>query len=151
MLREILEDCGESAVTTNLLGERWAKIVTNSMSTRVRNHRPDVGSMRLNPVTRDLSMMLAAEVVAVGSAHGVAIENIGSVPAQSFVEARTDPAARAEVERKLVEDAPKIGTGRPSLAQDLAKGRRTEIDYLNGYVIRKGREAGVRHPSMKRL
>ena len=147
MLREILEDCGESAVTTNLLGERWAKIVTNSMSNSVCGITGQTSAgMRLNPVTRDLSMMLAAEVVAVGSAHGVAIENIGSVPAQSFVEARTDPAARAEVERKLVEDAPKIGTGRPSLAQDLAKGRRTEIDYLNGYVIRKGREAGVPTP-----
>ena len=30
------------------------------------------------------------------------------------------------------------------MAQDIAKGRRTEIDYLNGYVIRKGKEAGVR-------
>ena len=145
MLGEILEDCGEVATTTNLLGERWAKIVTNSMANSVCGITGQSSAgMRLNPVTLDLSMLLAAEVVAVGTAHGVAIEKIGPVPALDFVAARTDPAVRAEVARKLAEDAHKIGTGRPSLAQDLAKGRRTEIDYLNGYVIRKGKEAGVR-------
>ena len=30
--------------------------------------------------------------------------------------------------------------------RDISKGRRTEIDYLNGYVIDKGREAGVPTP-----
>ena len=144
-LSEILEDCGEVGITTNLLGERWAKIVTNSMANSVCGITGQSSAgMRLNPVTLDLSMMLASEVVAVGTAHGVAIEKIGRVPPQDFVTARTDPAVRAEVARKLAEDAHKIGTGRPSLAQDIAKGRRTEIDYLNGYVIRKGKEAGVR-------
>ena len=46
----------------------------------------------------------------------------------------------------MVEEGAKIGTGRPSLAQDIAKGRRTEIDYLNGYVIQKGKEAGIPTP-----
>ena len=145
MLCEILEDCGETSITTNLLGERWAKIVTNSMANSVCGITGQSSAgMRLNPVTLDLSMLIASEVVAVGTAHGVAIENIGRVPAQDFVTARTAPAVRVEVARKLAEDAHKIGTGRPSLAQDIAKGRRTEIDYLNGYVIRKGKEAGVR-------
>jgi hypothetical protein len=33
-----------------------------------------------------------------------------------------------------------------STAQDIAKGRRTEIDYLNGYVSARGREVGVPTP-----
>jgi 2-dehydropantoate 2-reductase len=35
---------------------------------------------------------------------------------------------------------------RSSTAQDLARGRPTEIDYLNGYVVRKGGELGVATP-----
>lgn len=146
-LRTILEDCGDVVVTDNLLGERWAKIATNSMANSVCGITGQTSAgMRMNPVTREIALRLAAEVVEVGTAHGVAIEKIGSIPAHKFVEARADAVVKAEVERIIVEEAPKIGTGRPSLAQDLAKHRRTEIDYLNGYVIRKGREAGVPTP-----
>ena len=39
-----------------------------------------------------------------------------------------------------------IGTGRPSLAQDLLKGRSTEADYLNGYIVNKGKEVNISTP-----
>jgi 2-dehydropantoate 2-reductase len=32
------------------------------------------------------------------------------------------------------------------MAQDMAKGRPTEIDYMNGYVVAQGREKGVPTP-----
>ena len=146
-IQGILEDCGDSELTENLLGERWAKLATNSMANSVCGITGQTSAgMRANPVTRDIAVRLAAEVVEVGAAHGVAVEKIGSIPAEKYVQARSDRKVKAEVERIMVEEAAKIGTGRPSLAQDLAKGRRTEIDYLNGYVIQKGREAGIPTP-----
>ena len=33
-----------------------------------------------------------------------------------------------------------------STAQDLARGKRSEIDHLNGYVLRKGEALGVPTP-----
>ena len=30
------------------------------------------------------------------------------------------------------------------MGQDMVKGRRTEIDFLNGLIVRKGNEAGIR-------
>ena len=39
-----------------------------------------------------------------------------------------------------------VGGGRPSLAQDLSKGRHIEVDYLNGYVVNKAIEAKVDVP-----
>jgi 2-dehydropantoate 2-reductase len=44
---------------------------------------------------------------------------------------------------------PKSAGGRnwkASMAQDVAKGRPTEIDYMNGFVVEKGREKGVPTP-----
>lgn len=35
---------------------------------------------------------------------------------------------------------------RPSLLQDVMKGRRTEVEQLNGYIVTKGKELGLPTP-----
>ena len=37
--------------------------------------------------------------------------------------------------------------GRPSVAQDLAKGRKIEVEHLNGYVVRRGADLGIPTPT----
>ncbi len=32
------------------------------------------------------------------------------------------------------------------MAQDVIKGRRTEIEYMNGYIVERGREVGIPTP-----
>jgi 2-dehydropantoate 2-reductase len=32
---------------------------------------------------------------------------------------------------------------RPSMGQDMQKGRRTEIEFLNGFVVREGEKVGL--------
>jgi len=36
-----------------------------------------------------------------------------------------------------------LSGGRPSMLQDVMRGRRTEIDQLNGYVVARGREVAA--------
>jgi 2-dehydropantoate 2-reductase len=42
---------------------------------------------------------------------------------------------------------PRVGRGspdqRPSMSQDMARGRRTEIEYLNGFVVRERQQVGI--------
>jgi len=40
---------------------------------------------------------------------------------------------------------------RPSMGQDMYKGRRTEIDFINGVIAEKGRDVGVPTPSHVKL
>ena len=48
------------------------------------------------------------------------------------------------IENTILESARNAGPGGvPSFGQDVRKGRRNEIDYLNGLVVNKGNEAGV--------
>ena len=35
------------------------------------------------------------------------------------------------------------GGQRPSMGQDMQKGRRTEIEYINGFVVREGKKIGL--------
>ena len=37
------------------------------------------------------------------------------------------------------------------MGQDMAKGRRTEIEYLNGFVVREGDKVGIRAAANERL
>ena len=38
-----------------------------------------------------------------------------------------------------------------STAQDLARGKRSEIDHLNGFIVRRGEALGVRTPANRVL
>jgi 2-dehydropantoate 2-reductase len=46
----------------------------------------------------------------------------------------------------LVDISVNMAAQRSSTAQDLARGKKSEIDHLNGYVVRRGRELGVPAP-----
>ena len=37
------------------------------------------------------------------------------------------------------------------MGQDIAKGRRTEIEYLNGFVVREGEQIGIQARANERL
>ena len=42
------------------------------------------------------------------------------------------------------EDAKRTSSAqRPSMGQDMQKGRRTEIEFLNGFVVREGEKLGL--------
>jgi 2-dehydropantoate 2-reductase len=111
----------------NVAGALWAKLIVNcaynalSAITQLPYGRlvqgEGVPAAMRDVVDECLAVARAAGVVVPGDAHAT-VENI----------ARTMP------------------TQYSSTAQDLARGKRTEIDHLNGYVVRKGGALGVATP-----
>ncbi len=91
----------------------------------------------------------------VGQALGFQLEKIrGIEPEQVARAAEGDPEALAAVEGMLIPKAgsnPRADIQRPSMAQDMIKGRRTEIEQMNGLIARKGAEIGVPAPSHVKL
>jgi 2-dehydropantoate 2-reductase len=83
--------------------------------------------------------------VTVAQTLGVQVEPVGGLPARTYLEAARG-VGREELRTQFVEAGRQLGAGRPSLLQDVLKGRRTEVDYLNGYVVRRGRAIGVPTP-----
>ncbi|HEX2333111.1 MAG TPA: 2-dehydropantoate 2-reductase [Burkholderiales bacterium] len=142
--------------TTNLWGERWSKLVQNSMGNGVTAATGlTSGDCLRNPAIRRFQIALAGEGIRVGQALGYQLEKIrGADPEQIARANEGDASALAEVETLIVPKAgsnPRADIQRPSMAQDILKGRRTEIDAMNGYIARKGAEAGVPAPSHQKL
>ena len=133
-------------LTGNLWGERWSKLAVNCMANPLAG-LSGLGSaeVRSQPVPRRIAIQLAAEVITVGRAFGYEVEPIFGIEAQRFVDA-ADGRGLAEVEADMAAGTRFLSGGRPSLLQDVLKGRRTEVDYLNGYVSEQGRRAGVKTP-----
>ena len=145
-LARILSDVAPATVTTNLWGERWSKLTVNCMANPLAG-LSGLGSaeVRSEPVPRRIAIHIAAEVIQVGRASGHEVEPIYGIAAQRFVDAGAGRGFEA-VEADLVAGAKFLVGGRPSLLQDVMKGRRTEIDYLNGFVAQQGRKLGVKTP-----
>jgi len=145
-LAAILCDVALTKVTPNLWGERWSKLAVNCMGNALAG-LSGLGSaeIRLEPGPRRVAIQLGAEAVRVGRALGHEIEPLIGIDAQRVVDA-AEGRGLAAVEADLAAEAKRRTGGRPSLLQDVMKHRRTEIDYLNGYVAVQGRTVGVPTP-----
>lgn len=141
-----------SKATTNLWGERWTKLVQNGMGNGVTAATGMTsGDCLRNDIVRRLQIKLAGEAVRVGQALGYQLEKIRGFEADVFARAAEgDAAALAQIEPTLIPQEganPRGAIQRPSMAQDMIKGRRTEIDAMNGYIAAKGAEVGVPAPN----
>jgi 2-dehydropantoate 2-reductase len=135
-----------TSVTTNLFGERWSKLAINCMANPIAGLSGlGTAELRVEPGPRRLAVHLGAEVIRVGRARGFEVEPIWGIAPQRFLDA-VEGRGMAEVEADISRDAKSRVGGRPSLLQDVMRGRRTEIDYLNGYVVAEGKKAGVPTP-----
>ncbi|MGH7355613.1 MAG: ketopantoate reductase family protein [Candidatus Rokuibacteriota bacterium] len=146
VLARLMSAVAETQVTTNLWGERWSKLALNCMANPLAGLSGlGTAEVRTDPGTRRLMVMIGAEAIRVGRACGHEIEPIFGITAQRFVDA-AEGRGLAEVEADISRDAGTRSGGRPSMLQDVMRGRRTEVDYLNGYVVEQGARVGVATP-----
>jgi 2-dehydropantoate 2-reductase len=98
----------------------------------------------LNDVARDLTVRLGSSCIRVGRALGLALEPVGGLDLEVLARAEEDRAAYDAVTQQIMDVAySRSDAQRPSMGQDIQKGRRTETEAINGLVARRGEEVGV--------
>jgi 2-dehydropantoate 2-reductase len=115
-------------LSENIEADLWAKLVMNCAGNPVTAlARSSYARAARHAAARELIRRTAQEAIAVARAAGVAL------PGPELVAAGI----------KLAET---LGEATSSTAQDIARGKYTEIDSLNGFVVRRGAELGVPTP-----
>jgi 2-dehydropantoate 2-reductase len=119
-------------VSDNVRGALWAKLILNCAYNALSavGHIP-YGELVLRPGVLEVMRDVVAECRVVAAADGVTLP--GDVDAAV---------------RRIAETMP---TQFSSTAQDLMRGKPSEIDHLNGYVVRRGAALGVPTPANRVL
>jgi 2-dehydropantoate 2-reductase len=129
-LRQAFERSGTKVeVPDDIKAALWSKfLIVTAFGGVGAVTRAPIGVTRALPETRRMLEQCMQETLAVARARGIALAD--RLPADSM--AVLDSLG---------------GNGTTSLQRDIADGKRTELDYWNGAVVRLGREAGVATPT----
>src|ERR1700761_6827529 len=145
-IRRLVGYADSAKVTGNLWGERWSKLVANAMGNGLSacTGLPGGEMLQSEPIRR-FSTRLGSEAIRVGQAHGYQLEEILHLPPETIARAgEGDEAASKAYDTQRFADGKKTASEqRPSMGQDMAKGRRTEIEFINGYIVREGEKLGM--------
>jgi len=119
-------------ISENIEADLWTKLVMNCAYNAIcALSGARYGEMVAMPEVRGIMRDTVNEVVRVAHAKGIRLpENI------------------VEAAIKLADAMPRTTS---STAQDISKGKRTEIDHLNGYVVRQGEALGIPTPVNRTL
>jgi 2-dehydropantoate 2-reductase len=119
-------------VSDNVLGELWAKLILNCAYNGISAiTKLPYGRLFENEGARDLMRLVVRECLAIAQRESI------SLPGDSW----------QGVERIAATMSGQFS----STAQDLMRGKRSEIDHLNGYIVRRGRSLGIDTPANQAL
>ncbi|MBK1613578.1 2-dehydropantoate 2-reductase [Rubrivivax gelatinosus] len=115
------------AISDDVRQALWVKLILNCAYNALSaiSQQP-YGLLVAGAGVTDVMHLIVRECVAVAAAEGVELP--------------------ADIDASVLALAGSMPGQRSSTAQDLARGKSTEIDHLNGYVVRRGRQHAIATP-----
>jgi len=134
VLRKFIDACKQAKLDVDLSDdiarERWHKMIfLNAMAGATASLRSPIGPIVADEETRGFFRKLMEEALAVGKAKGVDLKPDYIDSRMDFVQNKVEPGMKA------------------SMAHDLERGNRLELDWLAGRIVSLGRELNVPTPA----
>lgn len=147
---KLLSACGTSSMTPNLRGYRWMKLVLNSIGNPLLLlSGMTAAELHARPEARALMISLAREVLRVAGADGVQVSPVLDVSVTQWLDAGA--ASTATVHAALQHHGANLGPRRLSMVADFEARGKTEVDFINGYVVRRAAHHGLPAPLNTRV
>lgn len=144
-VKQILDLVGHCEISTNLAGFRWTKLLMNTtfsgMSTALGC---TFGDVLYNEAAMRYLAMIADETIKTAHRQGIRLVTMQGHDMELLeLQDESDIPSKIPLYMEIWGQHTK---SKASMLQDLEKGIRTEVDYLNGAVCDKGRQHGVKTP-----
>jgi 2-dehydropantoate 2-reductase len=142
-VQRIMRHVARVDISEDIEGAKWTKLVVNSMTMGpfglfgLKNW----DAMDL-PGMLDISVKIGREAIAVGEAAGYRLNPIFGMPAKEFAGATDEVLVNAM--RTLMAHIGRNSSTAP--VHDHKKGRTSEMRYITGAIVERGRELGVPTP-----
>ncbi|MGW5363381.1 ketopantoate reductase family protein [Actinopolymorpha pittospori] len=142
VLRDVAPD---TRVSTDIHSQVWSKLLINSVFSGLGALGgclyQDVAE---HPVSRELAFRMWTEGFDVARKLGLELDEVWGFQPEELVVHRPQDRARAEATLDTL--MTKAGATKASMLQDLERGRRTEVDVINGGVVASAAAAGTKAP-----
>ncbi|MBP7071525.1 MAG: 2-dehydropantoate 2-reductase [Methanothrix sp.] len=112
--------------------QQYQKLLVNAAINPITALTRRQNSIILSPVLKSTVERVVAEAVAVAAADGVAIQEM-------------------EAFNLVLSVAERTAANTSSMLQDVLRGRRTEIEAINGYIVMQGKKHGIAVPANEAL
>ncbi|MCI0495697.1 2-dehydropantoate 2-reductase [candidate division KSB1 bacterium] len=158
VIKSMLEKIFETKINTNIYGALWSKLIINSCITTLGAITGlYLGKLLKAKLARTIFLHVITEAVRVAEAGKIKLEKIGG---------KIDPYRLALTSNELANNFSlsllkkhliirmiglKYKRLKSSSLQSLERGKPTEIDFLNGFIVTKARQFNVPVPVNQRL
>ncbi|MEA3339118.1 MAG: ketopantoate reductase family protein, partial [Chloroflexota bacterium] len=152
-LKATLESIGPVTISDNIYGVLWSKLTLNCATSATGAVTGQLlGEMLRRNCGRRLALAIMSEVVDVAEACEILLEPVGGtldVHRLYLPPERRDGGVGFDLIFKhaiMLVVGSKFRRLKSSMLQSIERGRPAEVDFLNGYVVERGREKGVPTP-----
>jgi 2-dehydropantoate 2-reductase len=149
-LAERLIQCGfETNLTHDIAAMQWSKLIVNLANAVSALSGAPTRDIMLSAAFRRVLAAIMGEALGILAAAGVTLTKLGPLPTRlfPFLLRLPTPLFRAAAHAQLRVDP----EARSSMYDDLARGRPTEVDYLNGEIVQLARKNGADAPLNRRI
>lgn len=138
----VLDKAIPTRLSDNIQGAHWTKLIINE-----NNAIPAITGLSIQEVTRRpalsrLAVLLMKEAAATIRAAGIELASLPRLPASALTAMLYMPAPLAGVLLRMLSRSLGARPALGSTLQSVKRGKRTEIDYLNGEVVALGKRIG---------
>ncbi len=151
-LGKILSAVTAIDLNSNMRGALWSKLAINCIVTSIGGLTGmSLGQMLSERRLRDIFAGVYREVIDTAEAAGIKLEKIAADPKLLYVPTNASFITRWYKDFLLRMVGKKYAGLKSSIIQSLERGRPTEVDFLNGQVVRTAKKAGMSVPLNERI